>query len=120
MTKKSTKANVQPNAEGGQEAAPELPVRKPRLTADPKTAARTIDARTVPKHAPKPKREPKERQEDMVVFAFRLSPEEREVIHKAAGPARASKFVRAVAIAAACANRKAIDLLLDQVKERVA
>lgn len=39
--------------------------------------------------------------EELVVFAFRLSPEERDLIHDAAGPARASRFVRAVALAAA-------------------
>ena len=43
----------------------------------------------------------KTKPENLCVFAFRLMPEERDAIHKAAGPARASKFVRAVAIAAA-------------------
>jgi hypothetical protein len=42
------------------------------------------------------------------------------MIHKAAGPARASKFVRALAIAAACVDKKAVDLLLEQVQARVA
>jgi len=46
------------------------------------------------------------------VFAFRLSEEERDLIHKAAGPARASKFVRALAVAAACRDEAAIKLLL--------
>ena len=49
---------------------------------------------------PKPKKV-KAPKEDLVVFAFRLTPVERDAIHKAAGPARASKFLRAVAIAAA-------------------
>jgi hypothetical protein len=39
--------------------------------------------------------------DDLVVFAFRLSSTEREEIHAAAGSARASRFVRAVALAAA-------------------
>ena len=39
--------------------------------------------------------------EELVVFAFRLTEAERDAIHAAAGPARASRFVRAVAIAAA-------------------
>ena len=40
-------------------------------------------------------------EEDLVVFAFRLTPKERDLIHKAAGPAKASKYVRTLAVAAA-------------------
>ena len=36
-----------------------------------------------------------------VVFAFRLTPEERDTIHKAAGPRGASQFVLKAALAAA-------------------
>ncbi len=50
--------------------------------------------------------------EDLVVFAFRLTPGEREIIHKAAGPAGASRFVRAVAIAAANGYEGAVLALL--------
>ena len=50
--------------------------------------------------------------EDLVVFAFRLTPKEREIIHKAAGPAGASRFVRAVAIAAASGDEEAVLKLL--------
>ena len=39
--------------------------------------------------------------EDLCVFAFRLTAEERDAIHKAAGPAKASRFVRTIAVAAA-------------------
>ena len=39
--------------------------------------------------------------EDLVVFAFRLTPKERDLIHKAAGPAKASRYVRTLAVAAA-------------------
>lgn len=39
--------------------------------------------------------------EDLVVFAFRLTPAERDLIHKAAGPAKASRYVRTLAVAAA-------------------
>jgi hypothetical protein len=41
------------------------------------------------------------KEEDLVVFAFRLTPAERDLIHKAAGPAKASKYVRTLAVAAA-------------------
>ena len=40
-------------------------------------------------------------EEDLVVFAFRLTPKERDLIHKAAGPAKASRYVRTLAVAAA-------------------
>jgi len=50
--------------------------------------------------------------EELVVFAFRLTPAERELIHKAAGPAKASRFVRAVAIAAANGDEGALLKLL--------
>src|SRR5229473_2667849 len=49
--------------------------------------------------------------EELVVFAFRLTAE-RELIHKAAGPARASRFVRAVALAAAGGDEEALLKLL--------
>ena len=39
--------------------------------------------------------------EDLVVFAFRLTAAERDLIHKAAGPAKASRYVRTLAVAAA-------------------
>ena len=39
--------------------------------------------------------------EDLVVFAFRLTPKERDLIHAAAGPAKASRYVRTLAVAAA-------------------
>ena len=50
--------------------------------------------------------------EELVVFAFRLTAAERELIHKAAGPARASRFVRAVALAAAGGDEEALLKLL--------
>ena len=54
--------------------------------------------------APKQTKEPRKRgepREDLVVFAFRLTVEEREAIHRAAGAAKASRFVRTLAVAAA-------------------
>jgi uncharacterized protein (DUF1778 family) len=50
--------------------------------------------------APKPKKE-KTPKEPLVVFAFRLSEADRDAIHKAAGPGKATKFVLAAALAAA-------------------
>ena len=46
------------------------------------------------------------------MFAFRLTPEERTYIHKAAGPAKASKFVRMLAVAAARNDEAAVKAIL--------
>jgi len=59
-----------------------------------------------PKSEKKPVKELKPKKEkapkpDLVVFAFRLSAEDRDAIHKAAGPGKATKFVLAAALAAA-------------------
>ena len=54
---------------------------------------------------PKPKKE-KAPKEPLVVFAFRLSEADRDLIHKAAGPGKATRFVLGAALAAA---RQTID-----------
>lgn len=62
--------------------------------------------------------EPKEKapKEDLCVFAFRLTPAERDAIHKAAGPAKASKFVRSLAVAAARNDEAAVKAILKAVQ----
>lgn len=66
------------------------------------------------------KADPKTPKEDLVVFAFRLTQEERALIHKAAGPARASRFVRALAIAASRADEKTVCEMMKAVHESAA
>ena len=56
--------------------------------------------------------EPKEKFADLCVFAFRLTEEERDAIHKAAGPAKASKFVRTLAVAAARNDEAAVKAIM--------
>jgi hypothetical protein len=51
-------------------------------------------------------------EEELVVFAFRLTPSERDLIHKAAGPAKASKYVRTLAVAAANGDEELVLKLL--------
>ncbi len=63
----------------------------------------------------KPRKE-KTPKADLVVFAFRLQPADRDLIHKAAGPAKATKFVRSAALAAANADRKIFDGLVEQAR----
>ncbi len=72
-----------------------------------KNTRKSTKASAKPKE-PKPKaaKEPKPKKEKtpkvpLVVFAFRLSEADRDLIHKAAGPGKATKFVLAAALAAA-------------------
>ena len=58
------------------------------------------------------KKQPKAKEEGLVVFAFRLTEAERDAIHKTAGPARASRFVRSIAVAAARDDVDAIKTLI--------
>jgi hypothetical protein len=67
------------------------------------------------KAAKEPKRE-KVPKEPQVVFAFRLTEEQRDAIHKAAGPGKATRFVRAASLAAASGDRPAFEELLTQAK----
>jgi len=60
--------------------------------------------------------EKKAPREDLCVFAFRLTEEERDAIHKAAGPAKASKFVRTLAVAAARNDEAAVKAILKAVQ----
>jgi uncharacterized protein (DUF1778 family) len=54
-----------------------------------------------------------------VLFAFRLSEADRDLIHRAAGPARATKFVRAAALAAANQDSNAFEELTAQAKSNL-
>ncbi len=59
---------------------------------------------------------PKPPTDKIVVFAFRLPSGERDLIHKAAGPGNATKFVRGAVLAAANADAKAFEALAVQAK----
>jgi len=76
--------------------------RKPAAAA---TAVKTVD-------------EPKTKspREELCVFAFRLTAEERDAIHKAAGPAKASKFVRSLAVAAARNDEATVKAIMKAVQ----
>ena len=65
-----------------------------------------------------PPAEPKEKapREELCVFAFRLTPAERDAIHKAAGPAKASKFVRTLAVAAARNDEATVKAILKGIQ----
>ena len=70
-----------------------------------------------PKKTTKPKKKREEKKvEDKVVFAFRLTAEERALFHQAAGPAKASRFVRALVVAASQGDAKAVGEIVGAVK----
>lgn len=67
---------------------------------------------------PKPKKE-KAPKEDLVVFAFRLPAADRDLIHKAAGPGKATRFVLAAALAASNGDDSAFKDLAAQAKSNL-
>jgi hypothetical protein len=54
--------------------------------------------------------------QDTVVFAFRLSRAERLELHEATGSAKASKFVKAIVLAGARGDMKAIQEIVDEAQ----
>jgi outer membrane biosynthesis protein TonB len=104
--KKTTQPTEQPAAETPQTAAAP-PEKKAKPAKPPKVEK--------PAKPEKPARPPKE--EGLVVFAFRLTEAERDAIHKAAGPARASRFVRTIAVAAANEDEAAIRAMIKEAGE---
>lgn len=87
-------------------------------TDAPAKAKKTAKAKAVKEAAPKGPKPKKEKapKEPQVVFAFRLTEAQRDAIHKAAGPGKATKFVRSAALAAASGDRAAFEELLAQAK----
>jgi len=120
--KTKTQTQKKPKTETPTPAKTQAAVAAPKPGAKPKASRLSPELQAAKDRAitkREGKRPPKEMREpegDLVVFAFRLAPEERDLIHKAAGPARASKFVRALAVAAACHDEAAIKLLLQSTK----
>ena len=87
-------------------------MRKSKTTKK-KTTAKARKPRAAAKTPPESKKAPRE---ELCVFAFRLTPEERADIHKAAGPAKASKFVRALAVAAARNDEATVKAIMKAVQ----
>jgi hypothetical protein len=87
---------------------------KPEAKARPPKKA-TKKAKTKATKEPKPRKE-KAPKPELVVFALRMSREERDRIHRAGGPGGATRLVRAAAVAIADGNRAALDQLLTDVK----
>ena len=89
---------------------------KKETTVKPDAPAKTKKSATVKavkKTLPKKDSSPKV---PLVVFAFRLTEEQRDQIHKAAGVGKATRFVRSAALAAASGDRPAFEELLATAK----
>ncbi len=56
--------------------------------------------------------------QDLVVFAFRLTRAERDLIHQAAGPAKASKLARTLLVAAARKDTAAVKTVMKTVQSK--
>ena len=82
---------------------------KPAKTKAKSRVTKARAKKTKPKKVKTPK-------EPLVVFAFRLAAAERDLIHKAAGPGKATQLVKGAALAAATGNTKAFEELTTQAK----
>ncbi len=81
---------------------------KKKAAVPKKAKAKTVKA-------PKPRKE-KAPKEPLVVFAFRLTAAERDQIHKAAGPGKATRLVKGAALAAASGSLKSFESLIATAK----
>ena len=102
-----------------------LPPIVPRAKRSKKVEAPVVESTPEETKPAKGKKEkapkaPKPPKEDLVVFAFRLKATERDLIHKAAGAAKASRFVRALMIAASRGDEKTVVEIVRAVKEETA
>lgn len=89
---------------------------KPKTTKKKATAKPRKPVAKAAVAAPAAEPKAKAPREELCVFAFRLTPAERDAIHKAAGPAKASKFVRSLAVAAARNDEAAVKAILKAVQ----
>jgi hypothetical protein len=124
MTKKKTAAKAAKENEGNGKPVGKVLTDALAEAKEP-TEGNGKHAEAKPKaKEPKAKRpkEPKvkEPKEDLVVFAFRLKAEERDAIHAAAGPAKASKYVRGLTLAASRGDEKTVLEIVRAVKEHLA
>jgi hypothetical protein len=100
------------NTTAAEGAAEETTVAKKSKKAKPAKAARPKAAKA---KAPKPKRESGPKPDR--TFAIRITGDELEAIHKAAGPRNATRFIRSVAAAFATEDEAAFRSVLKEARE---
>jgi hypothetical protein len=76
------------------------------------TKKKTQSKKSAPSKAAAPKAE-KQTKEELCVFAFRLTEQERLAIHEAAGPRMAAKFARQLLAAAAKKDLAAVKAIME-------
>ena len=89
----------------------------PSKTPKAKAAKQPNPKRETAPKEPKTKKE-KTPREPQVVFAFRLTKAQRDQIHKAAGPGKATRFVLSAALAAS-GDREALQSLAIEAQSRL-
>jgi hypothetical protein len=121
MTTKTAEKQTQKKQAAGQnrggESNPETPVTpKGRVHEIAKARSKPVTSK-----APEPSRPqtpPTPTTDDVpeiVVFAFRLTRAERDEIHAATGSAKASRFVKAIVLAGARGDMKAVQEIVDEI-----
>jgi hypothetical protein len=88
-------------------------------TSKKRSGKRTAGPKPAAKRPPKEAKTKKTPAEPQVVFAFRLSEQDRDRIHAASGPGGATQFVRASALAAANGDSTAFETLVAQAKSNL-
>ena len=83
------------------------------MAAKKKTSSKTTTKATPTRKSARGRTE----KEELVVFAFRLTPAERDAIHETAGPRNATRLVRQVAVAFAHEDEKAFREALKEARE---
>lgn len=73
-----------------------------------------LEAPAPPQPTEKGHEHPRQVAEELCTFAFRLTPAERDIIHKAAGPGKASRFVKAVVLSAAGGDLETIKTIVER------
>ncbi|MDO8944996.1 MAG: hypothetical protein Q7U75_17580 [Desulfobacterales bacterium] len=80
-----------------------------------KTTKKTTRARKPAAEKPAAETKTQSTREELCVFAFRLTEAERNAIHAAAGPGKASKFARSLLVAAARKDDAAVRAIMKKV-----
>jgi hypothetical protein len=80
------------------------------------TKTKAATAKTKPTRAAKPKRE-KAPKEDLMTFAFRMTKAESVALHTAAGPANASRTMRALAGAFVAEDRARFESIIEDARK---
>ena len=92
-------------------------LKAPKRNAPKKPVkARAAAPKTKPTKVAKPKRE-KLPKEDLMVFAFRMTKAESGALHTAAGPANASRVMRALAGAFVTEDRAAFEAIVADARK---